>query len=77
MSTIITTITPARSFASLRTGWLRFKAGFVKACERYARGQSRRGLIEALEAKSDDELTRLGLSRENIALHVFRDKFYI
>lgn len=77
MSTIITTIPPARSFESLRNGWARFKSGFVKACERYARMQSRRDLIESLEAKSDDELARLGLSRENIALHVFRDKFYI
>ena len=77
MSTITTTITQSRSFDSLRLGWARFKASYVQACERYGRVQCRRDLIEALEAKSDDDLARLGLSRDTIASHVFRDKFYI
>ena len=37
---------------------------------------SRRAQIEALEAKSDDELAELGLRRDEIAYHVFRDLFY-
>lgn len=77
MSTIITTNTLAKSFDALRARWTHFMAGFARAYERYARMQSRRDLIEALDAKSDDELARLGLSRDTIALHVFRDKFYI
>lgn len=38
--------------------------------------QSRRDQIEALERKTDEELSRLGLRRDQIAVHVFRDKFY-
>lgn len=37
---------------------------------------SRRGLIEQLEAKSDEELATLGIRRENITSYVFRDMFY-
>lgn len=43
-----------------------------------ARGyrMSRRDRIEALEAKSDAELAAMGLSRDQIAYHVYRDLFY-
>ncbi len=37
---------------------------------------SRRAQIEALEAKSDEELAEIGLRRDEIAYHVFRDLFY-
>ncbi len=37
---------------------------------------SRRDQIEALEAKSDTELARMGLTRDQLAQHVFRDRFY-
>lgn len=37
---------------------------------------SRRDRIEALEAKSDAELARMGLSRDQIAYHVYGDLFY-
>lgn len=37
---------------------------------------SRRAQIEALEAKSDEELAEMGLRRDEIAYHVFRDLFY-
>lgn len=37
---------------------------------------SRHDQIEALEEKSDAELARLGLTRDQLAHHVFRDPFY-
>jgi uncharacterized protein YjiS (DUF1127 family) len=40
------------------------------------RVRSRRDQIEALEAKSDTELARMGIKRDGIACHVFRDTFY-
>ena len=64
------------NLSPLRDRWDRFKVGFVKACEHHGRVQSRRAEIEALEAKTDDELARLGIARDHIAYHVFRDKFY-
>jgi len=33
--------------------------------------------VERLNAKSDEELARMGLKREDIARHVFRDVLYI
>ncbi|SEW28991.1 hypothetical protein SAMN05444851_2742 [Aliiroseovarius sediminilitoris] len=39
--------------------------------------RSRMDQIKALEARSDDELAEMGLKRENIVQHVFRDLCYI
>jgi len=41
--------------------------------EAYARARSRAGAIERLGRKSDAELAAMGLRREDIARHVFRD----
>lgn len=41
--------------------------------EGYARARSRAGVIERLGTKSDAELAAMGLRREDIARHVFRD----
>jgi uncharacterized protein YjiS (DUF1127 family) len=54
----------------------RFLDGIERSVERSARVRSRRARIEALEAKSDDELARLGIRRDDIAYHVFKDLFY-
>lgn len=72
MSNITTNIT----LSPLRDRWDRFMTGFMKACEQHGRVQSRRAEIEALEAKTDEELACLGIPRDYIAYHVFRDKFY-
>jgi uncharacterized protein YjiS (DUF1127 family) len=56
--------------------WARFLDALERSVERSARVQSRRARIEALEAKSDDELARLGIRRDDIAYHVFKDLFY-
>lgn len=48
----------------------------LKGMENHMHNASRRGLIEQLEAKSDEELAALGIRREDIVGHVFRDMFY-
>lgn len=55
----------------------RFVGALSRGIEAHGRRASRRDAIEALEAKSDDELARMGLRREDIAYHVFRDLYYI
>lgn len=56
----------ARLFATLSRG-----------IEAHGRVASRRDTIEALEAKTDAELSAMGLNREKIAHYVFRDLYYI
>ena len=41
-----------------------------------AEASSRVHQVEALQAKSDEELARMGIKRDMIAHHVFRDLFY-
>lgn len=43
----------------------------------YMDRRSRVGQVEALNAKSDKELSDMGLKRDNIVHYVFRDTFYI
>ncbi|MAQ36838.1 hypothetical protein BMI91_15025 [Thioclava sediminum] len=43
----------------------------------YMERQSRQEQIRALDAKSDAELADMGLTRDGIVRHVFRDRFYI
>ncbi len=45
--------------------------------DRYAARQCRSDQIDRLEAMSDAELAKLGVTREGIVHYVFRDKFYI
>lgn len=72
MANISTNITEAE-----RPGlWSRCVAAVVRGMERQANLSGRRNMIEALEAKSDAELARMGLRREDIAYHVFKDLFY-
>ncbi|OUS20752.1 hypothetical protein DI396_01545 [Litorivita pollutaquae] len=54
-----------------------FFAAIGRGIERYVERKSRAGEIAALEAKSDAELSAMGLTRDGIALHVFRDIYYI
>ncbi|MEI4232116.1 hypothetical protein [Roseovarius sp. D22-M7] len=60
----------------LRDAWQRFAATLERRFETHMRIRSRRDEIEALEAKSDAELVRIGIRRDQIAVHVFRDLFY-
>lgn len=60
----------------LRDAWERVITSLARRYEGHMRLRSRRDQIEALEAKSDTELARMGIRRDGIACHVFRDKFY-
>ncbi|WP_199258863.1 hypothetical protein [Paracoccus binzhouensis] len=48
-----------------------------RGTEAYIARQSRRAEIEALEAKSDAELARLGITRDRIVHYVFADRFFL
>jgi uncharacterized protein YjiS (DUF1127 family) len=54
----------------MRDGIAAFAAAWFEAL-------SRRPEVEALNALSDAELARMGLTREGIARHVYRDRFLI
>ena len=43
----------------------------------YIESRTHQAEIEALEAKSDEELARMGLTRDRIIAHVFRDVFWL
>ena len=42
---------------------------------RFMEIQARSAEIERLQAKSDHDLARMGLTRDRIVAHVFRDRF--
>jgi hypothetical protein len=46
------------------------------AVERLAEARSRSDRVAALMARSDADLAAMGLTRDRIVLHVFRDKLY-
>jgi len=49
--------------------------GIAERFEQHARIMSRRGLIEELSAKSDEDLAKMGIKREDIVRHVFAEVF--
>lgn len=54
----------------------RLQAGLWRMIEAHGERHSRRAQVLALEALSDEDLAVRGLRRDEIAYHVFRDKFY-
>ncbi len=50
---------------------------FERRLEVYSDRVTRIDRIRALEAKSDEELEKLGIQRDGIVAHVFRDRFYV
>ncbi|MFN3210414.1 MAG: hypothetical protein ACE369_15690 [Roseovarius sp.] len=54
----------------------RLFSNIAERFEQHARIMSRRGLIEELASKSDEELAQMGIKREDIVRHVFQDLFY-
>lgn len=54
----------------------RFFSAIGKAFVTAADANQRLKTVERLQAKSDAELTALGLRREDIVRHVFRDVLY-
>ncbi len=70
----ITHIHSAAPRAEKRGGFFQaFSAGMIAYMER----RSRSDKIAALQAKSDAELTKLGITRDQIPAYVFRDLFYV
>ncbi len=53
-----------------------FRKWLSRGTEAYIAKQSRRAEIEALEAKSDAELARMGLTRDRIVHYVFSDRIW-
>lgn len=47
-----------------------------RAVSRYVRRRCRSDQIARLNALSDAQLAKMGLRRDQIALHVFRDRLY-
>lgn len=50
---------------------------FGQGVNAYVESRYRQDQIAALEAKSDLELARMGLTRDRIIAHVFRDVFWL
>ena len=63
-------ITTENTATSLRDVWERFISNLAHRFERHMHIRSRRDEIEALEAKSDAELARMGIRRDGIASRV-------
>jgi uncharacterized protein YjiS (DUF1127 family) len=53
--------------------WAGLRAGFEAFQERH----SRLAEVRRLDAMSDDELAKLGVSRDRIVHYVFRDKLFV
>ncbi|MCZ0813348.1 MAG: hypothetical protein ACQEVT_13490 [Pseudomonadota bacterium] len=75
MTTLTTNIShaPERLLEKLKSMFAALAVGF----EAHAHHASRRDQIEALEAKTDEELAGIGVRREDIVHHVYRDLFYV
>lgn len=54
-----------------------FFDGLSRSFQAYAERHSRLNQIHRLNAKSDEELTVLGLTRSGIPRHVYRDIFFV
>lgn len=61
----------------LREGLDAFFSGLGQGFNAYLVAKSRMPQMEALNAKSDEELAEMGLRREDIARHVFRDVLWL
>jgi uncharacterized protein YjiS (DUF1127 family) len=54
-----------------------FFAAIGKGLSTYTYYVSRADQVKALSAKTDEELADMGLTRDQIPHHVFRDLFYV
>lgn len=57
--------------------WAGLKNAVVSGMEAYMTRHSRTREIERLNAMSDAELNAIGVKRDEIVHHVFRDHFYV
>ena len=54
-----------------------FFASIGQGMNAYMERRSRMDQINKKEAKTDEELSKLGIKRDRIVQHVFRDLFYV
>ncbi|WBU54517.1 hypothetical protein [Paracoccus sp. SCSIO 75233] len=62
------------STPTLRSRFSGIGSRFMAAMERYMELQSRSKQIEKLMAKSDEDLAKMGITRDRIVYYVFRDR---
>lgn len=67
----------ADRYASTRAQLDAFLSAFGQGFNAYLERRSRLDRIRALNAKSDAELAQMGLTRDQIPQHVFRDILYL
>lgn len=72
----LTTLTAPRHFA-IREKVDAFFATIGHGMNAYMERRSRMSQILALEAKTDAELAAMGIRRDRIVHHVFRDLYYV
>jgi uncharacterized protein YjiS (DUF1127 family) len=77
MTTQTTNLTHSDSRARLMARVDAFFAGLGQGMNAYILCKSRMADIVALNAKTDAELAALGITRDDIPRHVFRDMFYV
>ncbi|MWD28735.1 hypothetical protein E0K89_014715 [Aquicoccus sp. SCR17] len=65
------------SEGGLRAALDGFFASLGQGMNAYLERRSRMDQINALNAKSDEELSRMGITRDGIPAYVFRDLFYV
>ena len=73
MASISSNIPAAGFSAKVSALFASISSGMIAYMERRARSEQ----LAALQAKSDDELANLGITREQIPAYVFRDLFYV
>ncbi len=69
--------THATNIAAIRNPFAGVGAAIVNWMTALGEARSRHGQIAALEAKTDAELAAMGIRRDMIAHHVFRDLYYV
>ncbi len=77
MASYSTEVSHVSTWTRLNDLFGRFAHGVAEGFAAFAMARSRMHEIERLNAKSDEELARIGLERDQIARHVFRDLFYV
>lgn len=77
MTTQTTNLIQTDSRANLMARVDAFFATLGQGINAYVLRKSRMAEIEALNARTDAELAAMGLTRDDIPRHVFRDMFYV
>ena len=77
MASIDLSQAPSGVLSTLRAGLARLATSIGTAFVAYAEASSRSAEVTRLQGLSDDRLAEMGIKREDICHHVFRDIFYI